>query len=133
MLNSSEMSNKYSEIFGNLEADMLLDADTVLMEMDLWRWLGEIKHSEDRKFIIDPDENLKKILAAMKTSHSGSSFGWTMHVMKKIVDRGGWENYKAVETAKWPAERPVCMCRSNKGKKLGWCGVAGRGIPGCEH
>ena len=39
---------------------------------------------------------------------------------------------KVVES-KWPPNRPVCFCRSEKGRTLGWCGVAGFGVPGCEH
>lgn len=29
--------------------------------------------------------------------------------------------------------RRVCMCRSREGFTEGWCGVAGGGVPGCEH
>lgn len=27
----------------------------------------------------------------------------------------------------------ACPCRSRRGYKHGWCGVAGGGVPGCEH
>ena len=31
------------------------------------------------------------------------------------------------------SELPACACRAAKGKKKGWCGVAGGGVPGCDH
>ena len=27
----------------------------------------------------------------------------------------------------------ACPCRAAKGHKHGWCGVAGGGVPGCDH
>ena len=29
--------------------------------------------------------------------------------------------------------RNLCMCRSQRGFTEGWCGVAGGGVPACEH
>ena len=31
------------------------------------------------------------------------------------------------------SELPACTCRAAKGEVKGWCGVAGGGVPGCDH
>eukprot|EP00047_Mylnosiga_fluctuans_P017472 m.61617 g.61617 ORF g.61617 m.61617 type:complete len:135 (+) comp7095_c0_seq1:88-492(+) len=32
-----------------------------------------------------------------------------------------------------PAPVPACMCRREQGYTEGWCGVAGGGVPACDH
>ena len=34
---------------------------------------------------------------------------------------------------KWLAEPLACPCRYRRGFTRGWCGVAGGGVPGCDH
>ena len=94
--------------------------------------------------------------------HSGSSYGWTMRQLQYIA-KNGFDSYVNVINGPPPrAPTPVpevpvvmphvdippghnrantggamprnlCMCRSQQGLTEGWCGVAGGGVPACEH
>lgn len=116
------------------ECVMLEDAYQAITKCDRWDWLRFYIPREDRGFMLANDPELKEIEDAMEyTGHSGASYGWTMRVMHSIARAGGWDAYKASVVARWPKTRPVCECRAQQGLRLGWCCVAGGGVPGCEH
>jgi hypothetical protein len=64
----------------------------------------------------------------------------------EAIAKGGWEPYAnrirlvkstqqlrhEEELAKIRAGR-ACECRAAKGLSSGWCGVAGGGVPACDH
>ena len=49
---------------------------------------------------------------------------------KKERERMEKEKTKEVESVR---EMNVCPCRKEEGKVDGWCGVAGPGVPACDH
>lgn len=114
--------------------DMLNDAYDAVTRLDLWDWLRDFTPHPNEGFMLTRHPNLDRIAEAMAfKTHSGSSWAWTMRTLSDIAKAGGWDAYKAMIVARWPASRPVCPCRSKQGMTLGWCGVAGFGVPGCEH
>ena len=50
------------------------------------------------------------------------NFPECMKVMKRIHDNG-W---------KWYVTQNTCYCRRQRGL-IGWCGIAGGGVPACDH
>ena len=107
--------------YSKLERELLTDAHQAITACDLWDWMKT--YTPDKGFMFSSHPNLDRINAAMKyTGHSGTSYGWTMRTMENIA-KLGWDK----------ALNPPCPCRSAKGFTFGWCGVAGGGVPGCEH
>ena len=107
--------------YSKLERELLTDAHQAITECDLWDWMKT--YTPDKGFVFSSHPNLDRINAAMKyTGHSGTSYGWTMRTMENIA-KLGWDE----------ALNPPCPCRRAKGFTFGWCGVAGGGVPGCEH
>jgi len=107
--------------YSKLERELLTDAHQAITACDLWDWMKT--YTPDKGFMFSSHPNLDRINAAMKyTGHSGTSYGWTMRTMENIA-KLGWNE----------ALNPPCPCRSAKGFTFGWCGVAGGGVPGCEH
>jgi hypothetical protein len=109
--------------YSKLEREMLSDAYQAITTCDLWDWMKTYTPDKDKGFVFSSHPNLDRINAAMKNkAHSGGSYGWTMRTMENIA-KLGWDE----------ALNPPCACRSAKGLTSGWCGVAGGGVPGCEH
>jgi hypothetical protein len=107
--------------YSKLERELLTDAHQAITECDLWDWMKT--YTPDKGFVFSSHPNLDRINAAMKyTGHSGTSYGWTMRTMENIA-KLGWDK----------ALNPPCPCRRERGLTSGWCGVAGGGVPGCEH
>jgi hypothetical protein len=107
--------------YSKLEREMLADAYQAITACDLWDWMKN--YTPDKGFVFSSHPNLDRINAALKyTGHSGTSYGWMMRTMENIA-KLGWNN----------ALNPPCMCREAKGLTSGWCGVAGGGVPGCDH
>ena len=109
---------------------MLEDADNAITQTELWHWLKNYEPEDGKGFMFSNHPNLDRINNAMKYGgHSGSSYGWTMRMME-YISKKGWQAFvdkqKAITT-------PACPCRLEKGYKFGWCGVAGGGVPGCDH
>lgn len=124
----------FDSIFSKHESEMLQDAYDAISQCELWDWMRTFTPHANEGFMFTQDPNLSRISETMKyTDHSGTSWGWTMRTMEMIAKKGGWEAYKESIAGKWPKDRPVCYCRAQKGLKIGWCGVAGFGVPGCEH
>ena len=113
---------------------MLQDAYDAISKCELWDWMRDFTPHANEGFQFTQHPNLTLISGELKyTGHSGSSWAWTMRVMEMIAKKGGWDIYKADLASKWPKSCPVCPCRAKQGMSIGWCGVAGFGVPGCEH
>lgn len=124
----------FTILFPKQDAALLQHAYDAITKLNLWEWLREFTPHPNEGFMLTIHPNLDMISEALKDdSHSGGSFVSTMRVMELIAKTGGWDAYLAEHTKRWPANRPVCWCRSKEGMKLGWCGVAGGGVAGCEH
>ena len=57
--------------------------------------------------------------------------------MLKLINRMMFGDTKAAQTISPPKPEPVkdesqCFCHKASGKP-GWCGVAGGGVPACDH
>jgi hypothetical protein len=123
----------FDSIYPKHESEMLQDAYDAISQCELWDWMRTFTPHPNDGFMFSHDPNLTRITDVMKYGHSGASWGWTMRVMEIVAKTGGWEAYRDSIVGKWPKDRPVCPCRAQKGLKIGWCGVAGFGVPGCEH
>jgi hypothetical protein len=117
-------------MYSEHEAAMLQDADDAITKCDLWGWMKEFNPAAGVGFTFTQDATLDRIHAEMKLydSHSGSSYGWTMRTMQKIAVLGK-DNFAKIAAT----ENPPCSCRKKAGYWSGWCGVAGGGVPGCDH
>jgi hypothetical protein len=125
---------QFEVLFPANECEMYNDAYDTLTRCDLWDWLREFKPHANEGFLLSNHPNLEIIRNEMKfKGHSGGSFASTMRMMELIVKMGGWDVYLEAHKKRWPVDRPVCFCRSTRGMSLGWCGVAGGGVPGCEY
>lgn len=123
------MDNKYLKLYSKHEAMMLQDADAAITECGLWDWMSSYNPASGDGFMFSNHPNLDKINAAMKyQGHSGASYGWTMRTMQ-LVARIGWDKFAMLMST----EHPPCPCRKSQGYWAGWCGVAGGGVPGCDH
>ena len=97
-------------------------------------------------------EEINKAVLDRYGGHSGASYGGTMRTMEFIAKQG-WNAYvQKVLTIRLqtsvagpspkvspPEAAPTqplfpypCPCHRARGLE-GWCGVAGGGVPGCEH
>jgi hypothetical protein len=109
--------------YSKLERELLTDAYQAITACDLWDWMKTYTPDKDKGFVFSTHPNLDRINAAMKyQGHSGGSYGWTMRTMEHSA-KLGWNE----------ALSPPWPCRKAKGFTFGWCGVAGGGVPGCEH
>jgi hypothetical protein len=124
----------FTILYDTHESNMLQVAFDAITKHSLWQWLAEFTPHANEGFMYTSHPNLDLLAKEMEpSSHSGASWASTMRTMQTIARSGGWEAYVKSVESKWPPERPVCFCRSKAGRKLGWCGVAGFGVPGCEH
>lgn len=108
----------------SLSKEMLNDAYIVVTDLKLWDWLT-VHHNS---FMFSSSTEVQRIIQTMKfTGHSGSSFGFTMRAME-VIAKNGWDSYvdKIIDSN-------TCHCRRAKGLRGGWCGVAGGGVPACDH
>lgn len=108
-----------------------------------WEFLKTYEPPEGKGFIFStPTGKAKEIEDAVLErygGHSGGSFAQTMRVLQYIA-KVGWNQYelerkeahtKEQEEAKKNFPYP-CGCHRARGLE-GWCGVAGGGVPGCDH
>jgi hypothetical protein len=137
----------FETIYDAHESLMLTDAYQAITTCNLWEWMRVFHPKEGEGFMFATHPNLNTINDAMKyQGHSGASYGWTMRQMESIAKRG-WDEHKSLvlrkraerELEEWaatqrrkPAGNP-CPCRAAKGFTSGWCGVAGGGVPACDH
>jgi len=132
--------------FSTSDATMLADAYEAVSRANLWDYLARPSTPGPDGFMLASDFELSAIAARMMfKGHSGASYAWTLRQMEYIA-KGGWDAYanriraqKANEQlrheeamAKIRAER-ACPCRTENGFTSGWCGVAGGGVPACDH
>ena len=132
--------------FSTSDATMLADAYEAVSRADLWDYLARPSTPGPDGFMLASDFELSAISARMMfKGHSGASYAWTLRQMEYIA-KGGWEAYAArvqahkaqealrheEELMRVRASRP-CPCWAAKGHTTGWCGVAGGGVPACEH
>jgi hypothetical protein len=136
----------FETVYDAFEIEMLTDAYEAITACDMWDWLRVYSPEEDKGFMFGNHPNQERINKEMKfDGHSGASYGWTMRVMEDIAKRG-WEDHKnrvrevraTRKLNQWAAaqRKPKgnpCPCRHAKGFTDGWCGVAGGGVPGCDH
>jgi hypothetical protein len=137
----------FESVYSAFETTMLKDAYEAITVCDLWDWMRTYSPEEGKGFMFTSHPNLDRIEKEMKFGgHSGASWGWTMRTMEAIAKRG-WDTVKnevRTNTAKrqledWareirsPDRGTACPCRRAQGYKDGWCGVAGGGVPGCDH
>lgn len=67
-----------------------------------------------------------------KIEHNGNSYRWTIQQMECIA-KMGWDTYIQKLLHPHQSNFPYpCACRAAKGL-TGWCGVAGGGVPACDH
>ena len=114
---------------------MLADAYQAITACDLWDWMRVFRPKDGEGFMFANHPNLDRINEEMKyQGHSGASYGWTMRQMESIAKRG-WDEHKSLVLRKRAEERKgnPCPCRRLKGYTDGWCGVAGGGVPACDH
>ncbi len=71
---------------------MLEDAYNTITELALWDWMKSYTPEEGKGFMFSTHENITKLGSAMKTAHSGASYGWTMRNMEAIA-KNGWEAF----------------------------------------
>ena len=132
--------------FSTSDATMLADAYEAVTAADLWEYLARPSTPGPDGFMLASDIELTAISSRMMfKGHSGASYAWTLRQMEYIA-KGGWEPYanrirmvKANEQLRHEEEmarirsRRACPCRAEKGLASGWCGVAGGGVPACDH
>lgn len=131
--------------FSTHEAMMLADAHAAVTKAEMWDYLRKADPGEGG-FLFSHDIELAAITAAMEyQGHSGASHAWVIRQMEAIA-KGGWESYanrirtvKATEQLRHEENlarlrsEGACPCRSLRGYTSGWCGVAGGGVPACDH
>ena len=124
------MEPVFGQIYSNFEVDMLQDGYDTIQRLGLWEWLATFEPHPNEGFMFTNDTNVEMIGNAMKyREHSGTSFGWTMRVLRDIA-RQGWQSHQAAAVEK---RGKPCPCRREKGILTGWCGRAGGGVPACDH
>jgi hypothetical protein len=119
------------------EATVLQDAYDAVTKANMWEYLRLPTTPGKDGFMFNADIELSAITASMTyTGHSGASYAWTMRQMEAIA-KLGWAGYAAKVRAEREAGAApaslACPCRREKGYTTGWCGVAGGGVPACDH
>lgn len=123
----------FDSLYSKHDCDMLQDAYDAISKCELWDWMRDFTPGNEG-FMLTQHPNLSMISENMKyAGHSGTSYAWTMRTMQGIAKAGGWDAYRAIAVSRWPKDYPVCRCRKARGMTIGWCGVAGGGVPGCDH
>jgi hypothetical protein len=119
----------FETVYSEFESMMFRDAYEAISKCNLWEWLRTYSPEKDKGFMFSEHPNLTRINKSMKfDGHSGASYAITMRVMESIA-KNGWEALKSQAQQK----NSPCPCRSQAGFTSGWCGVAGGGVPACDH
>jgi len=134
----------FESIYTAYESTLLKDAHDAITACDLWDWMRS--YTPD-SFMYSNHPNLDQINKKMKymNEHSGASYGWTMRQMESIA-KIGWDEHRNRVRSKraedklhtWADQQRTpkgraCGCRVARGYRTGWCGVAGGGVPACDH
>jgi hypothetical protein len=153
---TASMTNKFTPLgFDTHDATMLQDAYDAITKADMWEYMRLPSTPGKDGFMFSNAIELAAISTEMTyDGHSGSSYAWTMRQMEAIAKKG-WETYtnevrahRALEQLRaeeadarrrserahaMPTYGSACPCRSATGYTSGWCGVAGGGVPACDH
>lgn len=148
--------NKFLALgFDAHDATMLQDAYDAITKADMWEYMRLPTTPGKDGFMFSAAIELAAINAEMVyDGHSGASYAWVMRQMEAIAKKG-WDVYREqvavqramdqlkaeeralrrrVEEARaMPTYGSVCHCRAARGYTSGWCGVAGGGVPACDH
>jgi hypothetical protein len=89
---TSYVEGDFSFINDQHSKQMLEDGYNTISNLELWDWMKTFVPEEGKGFMFSNHENITKIGNAMKTGHSGSSFGWTMRNLEAIA-KDGWNEY----------------------------------------
>jgi hypothetical protein len=89
---NSQTPGDFSFIKDTMSREMLEDGYTTISNLELWDWMKSYTPDEGKGFMFSSHENITKMGSAMKTGHSGSSFGWTMRSLESIA-KNGWESF----------------------------------------
>jgi hypothetical protein len=109
------------------DKEMLKDMYDTISNLKLWDWLAKPGVPGDHGFVMFIYPEIQRITTNMKYfNHSGSSFQFTLSTMEFIAKKG-WDKYVSDLLS-----TPTCPCMKNRGL-VGWCGVAGGGVPACDH
>ncbi len=124
--------SKYFEVIPIMryEKELLIDAyNAVQKTPGAWEWLKRPDVPGDAGFMFSDDVMMILIRNNMKllSRHSGGSFADTMRTIE-MVAKYGWDRLLRSFNV-----TPACSCRRKLGELTGWCGVAGGGVPACEH
>jgi hypothetical protein len=113
---------------------MLEDAFQAVSKAEAWTLLKEPSMPGEGGFMFGKHPAIEAISSSMKyEGHSGASYAMTMRQMEFIA-KNGWESYLTQTAGKQVAPKnTACPCRAAQGYISGWCGVAGGGVPGCDH
>jgi len=134
----------FDTLYSPYESTLLADAHQAITQCEAWSWLATFEPDEGFGFAMSCHPMLDRISTAMTHGgeHSGASFGFTLRVMQSIAKRG-WDAHRIIvreartvrDLTAWAAtqQRKPCPCRAATGKADGWCGVAGGGVPACDH
>lgn len=128
------------------EATMLDDAFEAITRADMWEYLRLPSTPGKDGFMFSPAIELAAINAEMKyEGHSGASYAWTMRQMELIAKKG-WDVYRSATRAARARqvleEEEAAQKRQSDRSGLpsygsvcssGRCGVAGGGVPACDH
>jgi hypothetical protein len=103
-----------------------------------WDFLKSYSPPKDQGFMFSASVGKRKeiddAIDREYGGHSGGSYGQTMRILEFIAKQG-WEAYakKMLDEHGPPSKISACHCRIQKGYTTGWCGVAGGGVPACDH
>lgn len=105
--------------FSHEQLRALEDGEQAITACGLWEWLRDFTPHPNEGFLLTYHPNLLLIYSKLKHQpSSGIAFAWIMNALKERAVRTG---------------TPPCPCRRERGIPFGWCGVAGGGVPACEH
>ncbi len=135
----------FSFITRESERNMLIDAYTGISRVEGgWQYLSRPDvPQKDSGFMFNRDPIINHISQEIDKDnligHSGYTYSWTMRQMEFIAKKG-WHAYVTYVLEYKQKEQPqtqsnysrACPCRSAQGLS-GWCGVAGGGVPACDH
>ncbi len=132
----------FSFITRETEKKMLIDAYKSISRVEGgWQYLSRPDvPQKDSGFMFNRDPIINHISQEIdkdnSIGHSGYTYSWTMRQMEYIAKKG-WHAYVQFILGNKPIDYTykqtnACPCRSAQGLS-GWCGVAGGGVPACDH
>lgn len=119
---------RFKSFFTEFETFLLTDGFNTITRCGLWEWLKTVKETEEFYFTEGPEmDRIRE--EVMATEYTVQSFAWMMRQMRRVAVLGTAGYNKTHDEL----NGHPCPCRHEKGYKDGWCGVAGGGVPACDH